>query len=185
MLKEIVVQEITETTSLKMSTSKNTGVTSYLLESSSNLLRPDKSQIISDAGDNVAAVESFSAEDIIHKLSEIVKNNENYIPIHKESLSDELSQEFTARNLPVSSESDTQHLLKPQEDNDHISDASQNLFQQLAVEKHIPLLEVKDNSKLAARSEIEGIDENYELLKKTDEVIIEIICNELDKRSTA
>ncbi|KAL0279931.1 UNVERIFIED_CONTAM: hypothetical protein PYX00_001381 [Menopon gallinae] len=79
---EVVVREVTETTSLKVSSSGSLGVTSFLLENSSCLLRPDMSP--SEIADRRTAPEPSNATEIVRHLSEIVKNNESYVPVLEE-----------------------------------------------------------------------------------------------------
>lgn len=81
MVTDVVVREVTETTNLKVTSSGSLGVTSFLLESSSCLLRPDVSP---GEGADRRAAEPSTATEIVRHLSEIVKNNEGYVPVLEE-----------------------------------------------------------------------------------------------------
>lgn len=181
MSKEIIVQEITETTSLKMSASQSHGVTSYLLEQSSNLLRPDMSQIISDAGENTAISQPSNAEDIIRKLSEIVKSNENYIPISQEVSCDESPQKSTPSNLPECNDDFVQDSLEQLEnENQSVIDKQSLPTEATAVE--VIDLKVEDELLKKDAPEVEGLhDENDELLENMKQVIVKIKFYNSDK----
>lgn len=166
MSSEIVVKELTETTSLKMSSSENQGVTSYSLEKSSTLLRPDMSQMIADSAERSLVPEPSNAEDIIRQLSEIVKNNESYIPDSEECVINESSETSKEETLPKdSSNASLNSLLSLEAEND----PSQKRMSDSTVEIQEFVEEVENSDQRPEKIEAEMNDVIIDEIKESKE----------------